>query len=103
MAPSQVIEVQDLPAEFCKDSLSAALVHEDASWKDSLRLAVDAALEKGVPDVMASLMRDFETVLYQAALDVTHGKRILAAKKLGVGRNTLTRKLKELGIGDADT
>ena len=107
MAPSQVIEAQDLPAEFASDNLPDALTGDWAGgagdWKASLRCAVDAALHNGKSIVMDSLTRDFETVLYRAALDQTHGKRFLAAKKLGVGRNTLTRKLKELGIADADT
>lgn len=107
MAPSQVIEAQDLPAEFASDNLPDAPTGDWAGgagdWKASLRCAVDAALHNGKSNVMDSLTRDFETVLYRAALDQTHGKRILAAKKLGVGRNTLTRKLKELGIADADT
>ena len=107
MAPSQVIEAQDLPAEFASENLPDAPTEDSAGgagdWKASLRCAVDAALHNGKSNVMDSLTRDFETVLYRAALDQTHGKRILAAKKLGVGRNTLTRKLKELGIADADT
>lgn len=107
MAPSQVIEVEDLPAEFTEpkvtESAGKAPFPEGANWKSALREEASQALEAGKSNVMYSLMRDFETVLYRVALDQTHGKRILAAKKLGVGRNTLTRKLKELGIADADT
>lgn len=107
MAPSQVIEVEDLPAEFTEpkvtESAGKAPFPEGANWKSALREEASQALEAGKSNVMDSLTRDFETVLYRAALDQTHGKRILAAKKLGVGRNTLTRKLKELGIADADT
>lgn len=107
MAPSQVIEVEDLPAEFTEpkvtESAGKAPFPEGANWKSALREEASQALEAGKSNVMDSLMRDFETVLYRVALDQTHGKRILAAKKLGVGRNTLTRKLKELGIADADT
>lgn len=107
MAPSQVIEVEDLPTEFTEpkvtESAGKAPFPEGANWKSALREEASQALEVGKSNVMDSLMRDFETVLYRVALDQTHGKRILAAKKLGVGRNTLTRKLKELGIADADT
>lgn len=107
MAPSQVIEVEDLPTEFTEpkvtESAGKAPFPEGANWKSALREEASQALEAGKSNVMDSLMRDFETVLYRVALDQTHGKRILAAKKLGVGRNTLTRKLKELGIADADT
>lgn len=107
MAPSQVIEVEDLPAEFTEpkvtESAGKTPFPEGANWKSALREEVSQALEAGKSNVMDSLTRDFETVLYRVALDQTYGKRILAAKKLGVGRNTLTRKLKELGIADADT
>ena len=107
MAPSQVIEVEDLPAEFTEpkvtESAGKTPFPEGANWKSALREEVSQALEAGKSNVMDTLTRDFETVLYRVALDQTHGKRILAAKKLGVGRNTLTRKLKELGIADADT
>ena len=107
MAPSQVIEVEDLPAEFTEpkvtESAGKAPFPEGANWKSALREEASQSLEAGKSNVMDSLTRDFETVLYRVALDQTHGKRILAAKKLGVGRNTLTRKLKELGIADADT
>lgn len=107
MAPSQVIEAEDLPAEFTDfkiaESVGKTLLPEGADWKSALRREATEALEAGKSNVMEALTRDFETVLYRVVLDQTHGKRILAAKKLGVGRNTLTRKLKELGIADADT
>ena len=45
------------------------------------------------------MTREFESVLYKAALEFTHGRKVEAAQKLGVGRNTLTRKIQELGIG----
>ena len=107
MAPSQVIEVEDLPAEFTEpkvtESAGKTPFPEGANWKSALREEVSQALEAGICNVLDSLSREFVWVLYRVAVDQTHGMRILAAKKLGVGRNTLTRKLKELGIADADT
>jgi two-component system nitrogen regulation response regulator GlnG len=49
---------------------------------------------------MPTLVRDFEGVLIRTALRHTHGRRIEAAQKLGVGRNTITRKIQELGLED---
>jgi len=46
------------------------------------------------------LTRRFETSLIQAALSTTRGRRIEAAQKLGIGRNTITRKIQELGIDE---
>ena len=50
------------------------------------------------PRAMDALNRVFETTVYKSALAFTHGRKIEAALKLGVGRNTLTRKLQELGL-----
>jgi two-component system nitrogen regulation response regulator GlnG len=51
-------------------------------------------------DLMDRLVREFETTLLTTALRHTRGRRIEAAQRLGIGRNTITRKIKELGIGD---
>ena len=50
--------------------------------------------------VMATLTRQFEKILLQSALDASRGRRVEAASRLGIGRNTITRKLRELGIED---
>ncbi|MBX3644414.1 MAG: nitrogen regulation protein NR(I), partial [Rubrivivax sp.] len=57
-------------------------------------------LEAGVPDVWDNLSRKFEGLLIHTALEVTRGRRIEAAQKLGIGRNTITRKIQELGLDD---
>jgi two-component system nitrogen regulation response regulator GlnG len=46
------------------------------------------------------LSRRFEARMIQAALEVTRGRRIEAAQRLGIGRNTITRKIQELGLDD---
>jgi len=57
-------------------------------------------LEAGAPDVWDLLSHKFEGQLIHTALEVTRGRRIEAAKKLGIGRNTITRKIQELGLDD---
>jgi two-component system nitrogen regulation response regulator GlnG len=47
---------------------------------------------------MSTLTRDFERILLRAALVHSHGRRAEAAQRLGIGRNTLTRKCQELGL-----
>ena len=47
-----------------------------------------------------TLTRQFEGQLIHTALEVTRGRRIEAAQKLGIGRNTITRKIQELGLDD---
>ena len=59
-----------------------------------------AACTTGVPDVMDTLARDFEAAVIRTALKHTHGRRIDAATRLGVGRNTITRKIQELQLED---
>ncbi len=75
---------------------SAALVGED--WESALEREAVAQLEAGQPDVWDTLTRRFESRLIHAALASTKGRRIEAAQKLGIGRNTITRKIQELGL-----
>lgn len=105
MAPAQMIHVDDLPYEFrCaagkseagKDAYAAA---PGFDWSGLLRESVLKRLEAEEPGVMDAMTREFESVLYKAALEFTHGRKVEAAQKLGVGRNTFTRKIQELGIG----
>jgi two-component system nitrogen regulation response regulator GlnG len=75
---------------------SAALAGED--WESALEREAVAQLEAGQPDVWDTLTRRFESRLIHAALASTKGRRIEAAQKLGIGRNTITRKIQELGL-----
>ena len=54
----------------------------------------------GEPMVWDALTRKFEARLIHTALALTRGRRIEAAQKLGIGRNTITRKIQELGLDD---
>ena len=58
-------------------------------------------LSAGKPEVMDALGRQFESALIKTALKHTHGRKNDAAIRLGIGRNTITRKIQELGIGGA--
>ncbi len=71
-----------------------------ASWEPGLEQEALALLNTGRTDVWDVLTRRFETSLIQAALATTRGRRIEAAQKLGIGRNTITRKIQELGIDE---
>jgi two-component system nitrogen regulation response regulator GlnG len=72
------------------------------SWLELLFVEAEKALESGQPDVMDALTAQFETTMIQAALKATHGKRIEAAQRLGIGRNTITRKIQDLNIDVKD-
>ncbi len=69
-----------------------------APWERSLSDEALELLVAGKPDVWDILTRRFEARMIEAALQVTKGRRIEAAQKLGIGRNTITRKIQELGL-----
>jgi two-component system nitrogen regulation response regulator GlnG len=93
MAPSVTIEVKDLPPELRSDAPAAA-----AGWVAALEKEVEGLLGRGETAVMEALVRRFEKALIVKALAHTGGRRIEASQLLGLGRNTLTRKIQELGI-----
>ncbi len=75
-------------------------------WTDLLEKVAEREIAAGGPDVMDKLTAEFESILIKTALKHTHGRRIEAAQRLGIGRNTITRKIQELGIetsGPLDT
>jgi two-component system nitrogen regulation response regulator GlnG len=94
MAPAATIEVKDLPPELRTEVTAAAPQH----WASALEKEVELLLGRGETGVMNELSRRFEKALIVKALTHTGGRRIEAAHLLGLGRNTLTRKIQELGI-----
>ncbi len=95
MASSNEIRMQDLPAEMLKDEMS---VTDIASWQALLREWADQELSKGNESILDRAMPEFESIMIKAAMRKTNGKRQEAAKLLGWGRNTLTRKIQELDL-----
>ncbi|MEY4429034.1 MAG: nitrogen metabolism transcriptional regulator NtrC, partial [Pseudomonadota bacterium] len=71
-----------------------------ASWLGDLEREARQLLNAGQPDVWDVLTRQFEARLIHTALELTRGRRIEAAQKLGIGRNTITRKIQELGMDE---
>jgi two-component system nitrogen regulation response regulator GlnG len=74
---------------------------EGASWTSLLEAEAASLLAAGQPEVMDALGRQFESILIKTALKHTHGRKNDAAIRLGIGRNTITRKIHELGIDGA--
>jgi len=103
MAPGQLIGVKDLPSEVTGGGADTAMASENTGWEDALEREAGALLAAGESGVWNTLARRFESRLILAALANTRGRRIEAAQKLGIGRNTLTRKIAELKLdGDGD-
>jgi two-component system nitrogen regulation response regulator GlnG len=95
MAPGKTVRVDDLPPELLTHERT---LNQGDEWTTQLRRAVDQHLSAGEDDIYTDLNAEFERVLIEASLQYTRGRKQDAAKKLGWGRNTLTRKLKDLGI-----
>lgn len=98
MASGREIHLHDLPPELLTTSSE-----KDASgnsWEALLRTWIDRQLMTKEAEVAKHTIPAVETILIKAALNHTRGKRHEAAILLGYGRNTLTRKIKELGIED---
>lgn len=97
MAPTQQIEIADLPAEW-RDAQASAAPNQE--WRSSLAQQVALALQRNEPNILDVFTKQFERTLITQALSHTGGRRIEAATLLGMGRNTLTRKIQELGLDE---
>jgi len=97
MAPGQTVEIADLPADLREQAPS----EETPNWYETLGAEVDRLIARQPGNVFEPLIRDFERTLIRRALVATGGRRIEAAQLLGIGRNTITRKIHELGMDDA--
>ena len=94
MAPGQLVDIADLPQELRE----AAPQTQDDDWEGALALEVDRLLTRDIGQVHEKLTDAFERVLISRALAHTGGRRIEAAQALGIGRNTITRKIQELNL-----
>ena len=98
MAPGINVDMPDLPPEIREGD--ARMPSE--SWIAALEREAENALNRGETQIMDEMTRQFEKALILRALAHTGGRRIEAANLLGLGRNTLTRKIQELGLEDKD-
>jgi len=123
MAPSQVVEAKDLPPEVLEVAAADAAAAEKPApatlqpadavaaqapaatppgdWMQQVAEQVAQDFVRGEAGVWDRFSQRFEATLIEAALAHTRGRRIEAARLLGIGRNTITRKIQELGL-DAD-
>lgn len=96
MTPSHQIEIADLPPEWREPPTISGLPSDD--WQCALGQQVALALQRGEQNILDRLSQQFESTLITQALKHTEGRRIEAATLLGMGRNTMTRKIQELGL-----
>ena len=97
---AEVAPVAAAPAPPVATVAPAVPAEAVSPWLGGLEQDARAMLLAGTPEVWESLTRKFEAQLIHTALEITRGRRIEAAQKLGIGRNTITRKIQELGLDD---
>ncbi|MDQ7017341.1 MAG: nitrogen regulation protein NR(I) [Gammaproteobacteria bacterium] len=99
MASGSEIHLQDLPSEL-QQPTHASTENTDSydHWQHALQQWAEKSLNQGSGDLLAQTLPIVERILIETTLKKTHGHRQEAAQLLGWGRNTLTRKIKELGI-----
>ncbi|MBB5020070.1 two-component system nitrogen regulation response regulator GlnG [Chitinivorax tropicus] len=96
MAPGQHVEIADLPPEIRENQADTSSGH--TNWVAALENEAKQRLSRGESGIIDDLTRQFEKTLILTALSHTGGRRIEAAGLLGLGRNTLTRKIQELDL-----
>ena len=98
MSPGQVIHREDLPPELIQDNTVSNSGSSSDSWEDALHQWADKCLDSGATGLLDQALPSFERIMITTALKHSGGRRQDAAQLLGWGRNTLTRKIKELGM-----
>ncbi len=98
MASGKEILPEDLPPEIQNQPQSLKHEQQGATWQEGLTQWVKAQLGTGKHNILHEAQMEFEKIMLEQALEHTHGHKQDAAKRLGWGRNTITRKLKELGM-----
>ena len=96
MTSGKTIHLSDLPDELRTESQSPSST--SSNWQQSISRYAENALQSGKEKIANEIIPDVERLLIDVALKQTRGKKQDAAKLLGWGRNTLTRKIKELNI-----
>tara|TARA_B100000929_G_scaffold128468_1_gene101724 strand:+ start:1193 stop:2578 length:1386 start_codon:yes stop_codon:yes gene_type:complete len=93
MSPSREVRLEDLPNDLFVETMN-----NEKDWTNTLKKWAEEKLVQGETEILNTALPAFEKTLIEAALSRTMGKKKEAAKLLGWGRNTLTRKIKEIGI-----
>ena len=97
MSAGKIIQISDLPAELKDEPIHDTEISH-GSWRDQLKREVSKSLIAGEANIFEQFVNEIEKILIMEALKSTKNRKIDTAKALGVGRNTITRKIKELKI-----
>jgi two-component system nitrogen regulation response regulator GlnG len=99
MASGREVHISDLPPELLEIPQSES---SSNNWQDDLKTWADQELSMGTKDLLSIAVPTFERIMIETALKHTNGRRRDAALLLGWGRNTLTRKIKELDMNESE-
>ena len=99
MASGRDVHVADLPPELSSGKQDSSPAVGD-NWAESLALWAEQELALGKQNILDTAVPQFEKIMIETALKYTNGRKRDSAVLLGWGRNTLTRKMKELGMSD---
>lgn len=98
MASGRKIHMDELPPELFSHSEDSTI--NEGNWENAFKTWIELQLLSGTPEIAKQAIPAIESILIKSALQHTKGRRNEAANLLGYGRNTLTRKIKELHIED---
>lgn len=98
MAAGKDVRLDDLPPELLVGGTEEAVPIAEGDWRAALRDWIEAEIRLGHSNIAKEAIDAAESILIRTALGVTRGRRQEAAKLLGYGRNTLTRKIAELQL-----
>jgi two-component system nitrogen regulation response regulator GlnG len=97
MTSGKIIKIQDLPKEL-KNETALFSLEDSVSWEEGLKRVVFNSIVKGDENIYSNFINKAEIILIKQALKYTKNRKMDAARLLGVGRNTITRKIKDLSI-----
>jgi two-component system nitrogen regulation response regulator GlnG len=95
MSPGKEVGISDLPAEILKENISSK---SSGQWDEIITYLIQDDISNKTPNVYEKYIHLLEAVLIKTALDASNNKKIVAAELLGIGRNTISRKIDELGV-----
>ena len=98
MTAGSTINISDLPSDLMDSSEQSLSVQNETDWISGLQDEINNKILQGNIEVYDTFIRLMEKALIESALEFSKNKKIEAAKILGIGRNTITRKIKELII-----
>jgi len=93
MSPGKEVGISDLPSEILKENVYS---NHSGKWDEIVSNLIKEDLSKKIPNIYEKYINELEKVLIQVALIENKNKKIQAAKALGIGRNTITRKINEM-------